>query len=432
LTLVLQIVVVLVILVGLITIIMSIKNWHWAQMLLVLSLFFTSIGVLVLGLEVFRIHRNLRKGMPALEKKIADVQAESAALERGTRDEALMNRIFAEGLPFDAEAEGNRMPAMDVWKQRLQVQARERGRVWSGVKPAGRVDAATGQIPVAIPAPRPHGLEKDAIVYAFEQGPPNPAAPDQPAQYLGEFRVMEVRDDGVTLKSVQGLDNRTGGRLDRSAANPGSVWKLYETMPLDSYELFAGLNEAQLKQLLPAESIPEYLRQGTPATPDDDEYHRAGFDDKGLRVGPDDAANATEWRFDRPLRDYAYLFAELARQRVVMLAQRAGLVEDNNRLKAAEASAQKLKAHREQEIVALKADLGHMTRDRQVIERLLAAVEQQLGSARKMVGDLMNENAELAQKLVASQLAQLRSITAATPAPGVSPAVSPAVLGNSR
>jgi len=426
LPLIFTIVVGLVVLVGLITIIMSIKNWHWAQMLLVLSLFFASIAVLVLGLEVFRIHRTYRKGMPALEKQIADVEAENQALERGTRDELLASRIFPDGLPFNMETEG-RMPAMDVWKQRLQVQARQRGRVWAGVKPAGRVDAATGQVPVVIPAPRPHGLTEDAIVYVFEQGPPNPAKPEQPAQYLGEFRVTAATENGVTLKSVQGLDNRTGGRLDRSAANPGAVWKLYETMPMDSHEHFAGLNEPQLRLVAPAASLPEYVRHGTKATPDDDERHRAGYDEEGKRVGPDDAARATEWRYDRQLRDYAYLFAELTRQRVVLLAQRAGLIEDNARLKAANESALKLSAHRQQEIAALKEDLEHMKRDRQVIENLLATVRQQLSRARELVVNLIQDNAQLAQNLIESQLAQLRTITAATPAP-----VTPTAVGISR
>jgi hypothetical protein len=427
LPLIFQIVVALVVLVGLITIIMSIKNWHWAQMVLVLSLFFSSIAVLVLGLEVFRIHRNLRKGMPKLEQDIADLEKENRALERGTRDEQLASRIFPDGLPFNMEAEG-RMPAMDVWKQRLQVQGRQRGRVWAGATPAGRVDAATGQVAVAIPAPKPHGLAQDAIVYVFEQGPANPGRPDQPAQYLGEFRVTAVTENGVTLQSVPGLDQRTGERLARSAATRGAVWKLYETMPMDNHEHFAGLNEQQLRQLVPAASLPEYLRHGTKATPDDDERHRAGFDDEGKRVGPDAAANATEWRYDRQMRDYAYLFAELTRQRVVLLAQRAGLIEDNARLKAAHESALKLTAHRQQEIKALGTDLKYMKRDRQVIEKFLATLTQQLANARRLVANLIQENAQLAQNLVESQLAQLRTITAAAPAP----AVTPTALGISQ
>lgn len=423
--LVLQIIVLLLILVGLITIIMSIKNWHWAQMVLLLSIFFVSILDLVMGLEVYRIHRNFRKPMPAKEQLLADTQARIRAIDRGTREAALITKIYPDGPPFDLEAEG-RMPAIDVWKQRLQMLARQRGRVWTNVKPAPRLDAATGQIAVSIPAPRPLGLEKEAIVYLFEQPPAGAPAAGPPMQYLGEFRVGDVREDGATLRSVQGLDQRTGARLAQSAAS-GRLWKLYETMPTDSHELFAGLSEEQLKQLLPKSSVGEYLRHGTPATADDDANHRAGFDEEGRRVGPDDEAKAVKKLYDRPLRDYAYLFAELIRERVVMISERAGLIEDVNRLKVAHESALQLKTHREQEIASLTIDLKQMKRDRAVIERLLATVQQQLASARQQVADLLQHNADEAAKLIESQLAQLRAITTAT-TPAANPA--PAVLAN--
>jgi c-di-AMP phosphodiesterase-like protein len=95
LALVLQIAVLLVVLIGLITIIMSIKNWHWAQMVLVLSIFFMAIATLFLGMETFRIHRNIRKAIPGLEKKLAEVEEENRALQFGARnDDPAVMRIF--------------------------------------------------------------------------------------------------------------------------------------------------------------------------------------------------------------------------------------------------------------------------------------------------------------------------------------------------
>ena len=96
-TLVLQIVLAVVVLVGLITVIMSVKNWHWAQMLLLLCIFFSSIGALVLGLEVFRIHRTFRSKIPGLEQQIAELELKIDALKNGTGDQSLAGRIFPEG-----------------------------------------------------------------------------------------------------------------------------------------------------------------------------------------------------------------------------------------------------------------------------------------------------------------------------------------------
>jgi hypothetical protein len=422
LVLVWQILIAVVVLVGLITIIMSVKNWHWAQMLLLLAIFFTSIGVFFLGMEVYRIHRNLRAGMPAKKQQIAELEEVNRALRQGTKDQEVITRAFA-GDPFngeipyqglkqmgDDEAAASRMPGLPVLESWLRVVMRDRGPVWDGVKAAGPVDPATGRIPVAIPG-GPRGLEVDMIVYAFERGAPNGAQAEQGAQFLGEFRVHEVGENGVMLESVQKLDNRTGNRLLRSAQNPQVTWRLYGSMPLDRHELFAGMSEQELRQLLPAESVEEYLRHGKEPTPDDDPYERAAFNELGERVALDDPKK-TEERYDRPLRDYAYLFAELMRQRTVLSTAIDGLREDISRLNAANESAKQLTAYRQEEIAVLEKDRDFMLRDRQTIEahrdKVLAALER----ARQAVARLIPDNLNLAQQLIQRQTAQLQGAEA--------------------
>jgi hypothetical protein len=401
--LVLQIVIALVVVVGLITIIMSVKNWHWAQMLLLLAIFFTTIGVLFLGMEVYRIHRNLRAGMPAKKKLIEEIEAVNLALRHGTNDPEVISRAFAGEpfngeVPYDAEEE-TRMPAMPTWQNRLDDLIRDRGRVWDGVKATGPVDPATGRIPVQLQAG--HGLTQGSIVFAFERGPANGANAEQGAQYLGEFEVVEAPADGNTaiLQAVQKLDNRTGTRLQRSAQNQQITWRLYESTPLDRHELFAGKSEEELRQLLPAASVEQYLRHGKQPTADDDQYAKAAFNEKGERVALDDPAK-TEERYDRPLRDYAYLFSELMRHRAELEAGIAGLTEDINRLNAANESAKLLTAHRQQELEVLEKDRQFMERDRQAIEqhrdKVLAALER----ARQAVARLIPMNMELARELI--------------------------------
>lgn len=438
-TLALQIVLALVVLVGLITSIMSVKNWHWAQMLLLLGIFLASLGTLVLGMEVFRIHRNYRQGIPAKEAQLADVQAEIDALKRGTRDVSLATRIFAPeeppaGLDFDAESG---MPSLNVWSKRLQSMARQRGRVWRGVKP-GQFDPKTGRVIVGVADPKPHGLEKHSIIFVFEQGEPNAAKPAEGAQYLGEFRVVETQPDAVQLELVQKLDVPPGpvpeqftksqvARLQRIAQSLQSKrpWSLYETMPADRHELFAGLTEEQLKQMLPAASVQEYLRHGKPANDDDDEFHVAGYDEQNHRLGPDDADKAVKKLYDRQLRDYAYLFAELLRQRVEMTAEFSGLTEDIAKLKAALANGEKLTAHRTEEKNGLTGDLEHMKRDQQAIEALLNKINGQLEFASARTAELLSENLRIAAEFAQRQTTLLDAIgtaqAAAPPVAGVNP-----------
>ena len=455
--LVLQIVVLLVVLIGLITIIMSIKNWHWAQMVLVLSIFFMSLATLFLGMETFRIHRNIRKAIPGLEKKIADLDEENRALQFGARSEdpAVMRiwtaEIFGGEPPYDAEAEG-RMLSTTAWTTQLQDLARARGRVWRNAIP-GAFNQKTNQVavtiappqqaapvdpdlaaaeppadpaaaPAAAAAPQGHGLTVDAIVYAFENGDPNPAAPDQGAQYIGEFKVVQANDLGVILEPVQALDQFTGNRLVKSIQAKKS-WSLYELMPADSHELFAKLDEAAKQSLLPAATLNEYLRQGTPAQPDDDKYHRAGFDEAGNQVGPDDdQSKIVEWRYDRPLRDYGYLFPELLRERVVMQADVAALKQQIADLATAQANAKKLEAHRTTEQTALQQDLKYMERDLMFVKKLLATINSQIGNAKSQVSDLLTANASMAQSLIDKQLAELKTIDERSPAPAANSLLS--------
>jgi hypothetical protein len=462
--LILQIVVLLVILVGLITIIMSIKNWHWAQMVLVLSIFFMAIATLFLGMETYRIHRNIRKAIPAKEKQLADLEAENAALRygAGSNDPAVMRVFNGEPfngeIPYDPEVEG-RMHGLQVWTNRLQNLARARGRVWRNVVPSG-FDQRTGRVAVTIAptqvaappadpdlaadpaadpaaqpaaaAPQGHGLTVDAIVYAFENGPPNPAAPDQGSQYIGEFKVVEANDQGVILEPIQALNQYTGNRLVKSIQASNKSWSLYELMPTDKHELFAGLDEAAKRGLLPAATVDEYIRHGTPAQPDDDEFHRAAFDEAGPagnRIGDDDAKNdpskVVEWRFDRPLRDYSYLFPELARQRVVMEADAAALKQQIADLQTAHANAKKLESHRTKEKADLERDLKSMQRDLQFITNLLEQIKAQLANARAQVNDLIQRNAAGAQTLINEALAALQEIDRRAPAPARNSLLSP-------
>jgi len=371
------------------------KYWHWSQLVLVLSVVLAAMGFIVLAAETVRVHHVLRAKLPALEKNLNTLLMQNEQLLNGS---------------------GEKVGLLDLEHQ-LKMISRERGRVWRGVQPTGEVDDQ-GVVQVEIAQPQPHGLEKDAIVYAFEAGEVNPTDPSAGRQYLGEFRVTETVDGGptprqVALEPVLLIDPRTGERL----AGSQGPWSLYETMPADRHKLYAGLEEEQLRQLLPADSLDEYLRHGTPATADDDEWHQVGLNENDERVGPENLDQAVKFLYDRPLRDYAYLFSELAQQRVVLQASRQAVAQDLVKLTEALQSAEELGTFREQQRTALASDLTGMQGDRLAIETHRDLVQHQLTHAKQLIERLLARNSELADRLTQRQMGLLESINSAAPAP---------------
>ena len=371
-------------------IILSSKNWHWSQLVLVLFIFLTSIGVMLLAAGTLQIHQKLRKEIPSLESDLARFIDQNEKLLAGTDEQ--------EGiLELD---------------HRLQIVARERGRVWRQVTPAGPLDNQN-RLPVQIPHPQPHGLEKDSIVFAFESGDPNAQDPNSGPQYLGEFHVADANEGGAQLVPIQRLDRRSGERLTRSQG----PWSLYETMPVDRHEVFASFSEEELRKILPPQSVEEYVRHGTPANADDDQWHRKGYNDDGEAVGPENLDQATKFLFDRPLRAYDYLFSELARELVVKLASIQAVTEDNALLEASLQSAEQLSKFRQQERKSLSNDLTGMKQDREAIEAHRDQVQKQLTNARQLIDSYRAANSVQASELKQRQLGLMKMIDRVAPAP---------------
>lgn len=388
-TLIVQIVLGLLLLGGFAGIYLSSKNWHWTQLVLVMFTFFAAIGFLVLGAETVRIHKNVRGGLHNLEKRIADTEQRNATLVNGSGDTL--------GIP--------------ALENRLRILTRERGRVWRGVMPAGQLDAQ-GRVTVDITTPSPHGLTKDTILYVFETGNPNNDNRADGPQYLGELRVLDAQADGVTLAPVQLTSN-----IQRLAASEGP-WSLYETMPADRYRLFAGLPEDQLRAMLPAESVEEYIRHGSKAEPDDDEWHIAGYDEDGQRVARNSINADTTKEFHRGLNNYAFIFNTLSADTIVTLAQMAAVQADIQKLQQAQESAIKTGEFRQEQIDTVSLDLAGMQQDRAAIEAHLSGVRTRLEEFEKHIESYRQANSDLDKQFTQRQLSMLEYINSVSPAPG--------------
>jgi hypothetical protein len=127
------------------------------------------------------------------------------------------------------------------------------------------------------------------VLYAFEF-----LEPDQPAatHYLGEFKVVNVAEKAITLQLTMKPSDRQWNQIQ----NTKMPWLLYERMPVDRSDMFAGLDQQQLAALMPsvpAEVLDEYLRDGKEAKADDPE------------------ARVMNGKYERSLRDYAVYFHAL-------------------------------------------------------------------------------------------------------------------------
>ena len=128
--------------------------------------------------------------------------------------------------------------------------------MWTDCQPqAGPQTAQTGQVAVATNV---RGISPQLVLQVFDATPVQDGG-----RYLGEFRVAEVQEAAglLTLEPSLRMSARELQRLATGAAS-GATWTLYETMPVDTHETFADLTPEQLKQLLPADSVEEYLNDG--------------------------------------------------------------------------------------------------------------------------------------------------------------------------
>lgn len=380
------------------------KYWHWAHVLLTETVFLLSLAFLILAGEVFRIQNVYGKQNQQTLAQIERLEPQVEALSFGTDNSRVINELEGADVPIrmqptDNQEESGRMQSVRDLNHKLGLVTRTRGRVWRDAEILNR-DGETLTITLGIPAPNPHGIAKDAILYVFEQGEAAPYGTDGP-QYIGEFRVVSAADQQVQLQPASQFDDQAIARL----GNSRSPWILYENMPVDQHpegemEILADATEDDLKRLLPGESLEEYVRHGKDIRSDDDDWHKTGYNADGELVKPDDWDASTQFKYRRTLRDYNLYFQELSKRYTQMEADYNALSEDNKQLEKALASAKQVQAFREQEQSKLRNDLTGVSRDRQAIEAHQSQVDTQLSNAKALLDDLQTDNSRLAEELV--------------------------------
>jgi hypothetical protein len=410
----------------------SARTWHWGYVVVVELIFLATMGFFLLASETVRINAVLRAKVKQDQDQFDTVEAQNNALRDGITgntdvSKKIISQLSGQDPPVKTakDDQGNeKIESIADLDHELLIATRLRGRVWRNVK--GVPNAQTGAVSVSIPAPTPAGIKPQSVVYVFEEGAAQ--APDEKgaprgAQYLGEFTVATAGPQQASLVPVLPLDQYERGRLAKSRV----PWIIYETMPLDRHEIFAGKTEKELQQLLPKKTVNEYIRDSKPATADDDPIRVVGFDENGKPLPPGDISKAAKKLYQRRLRDYAAEFDEMARRRIAMLTDIDAVKKDIVRLTDALDAAKKIQAFRENERTKLTSDLAGVMKERAAIEKHLADVRKLLARARELTDDLMRRNDKLAAELAARQLRAPRP-TGGAVTPGK--AAGPLALGS--
>ncbi len=307
--------------------------------------FVASLAFFYMAARTMATHQEWRTSALAFEEKLAQVQTQNRQLQLGTSGEE---------------------PLMGIEDLQLALHKMmiDRGRVWKGVEPQ-QVDGESGAVRVGVDMPEPHGITDQAVLAVFEE-----KDIQEGGQFLGEFKVTQVAEKQVAMEPTMKLSQRELKRLRQS---PGP-WRIYDIMPIDDPEIFASLEEDELRQLLPESSVATYIRHGEEAQPDD----------------PEDQVK--DGKFVRQLRDYDVLLKEYHYQESVLSDLIAGATGDNARIEAAVADAKQQVEFRKQELAELKTTLAKHTRELEAVAAHHNKLDEKLAAIRASVNRLLENN----------------------------------------
>lgn len=264
----------------------SARTWSITHVVLVVLLFLTSIAFVILASASL-------KTKSVWQAQFVDLKEQLDAEINET------NRMLY-GDTTMVQQDDKTLPGL---KGDLERELLDRGRVWRGARPEeirqGEIvvnmqafgdakclregqdeggDLEPQEDPEAQAPARQHGITEDMTLFIFQeagladlgQGPRGEARlaallPDRellpvdeqgvcrlPVYYLGVFRVTTVAGDIVSLAPTQPLD---AAQIERIQAGGGSTWTLYDIMPIDRHDIFAGLDAEQLQAVFDQETM---------------------------------------------------------------------------------------------------------------------------------------------------------------------------------
>lgn len=348
----------------------------------------------------------------------------SLALQRGAAwadfEKAVLNATAKTGridLELIRNCQWSKLKTPGTKRLRLDLQEllAGRGRVWRNCDPQTTPQTKqTGLVAVITDLPT---IPDKALLYVFEE-----TDADQGGRYLGEFNVVKVdqANKRVDLRPAIRMSSDELGRLSASAAG-NATWIMYEIMPADSHEIFAELDQAQLRKLWPEGSphAREYINDGKPATWEQiEQWGVTGelVDDKGnpLVDAQGEPIAGAQGTYRRRIRDYEVLLREYRLKRWVLVEQKEAAARDLAYAQAAESGAVEQRKFREGEKGLLTAEKKRLDYERDTVDGLRQELTRQLKECQDSIQRLITENRAIAAQIEKIQTEATRRIDART------------------
>jgi len=373
----------------------------WNKILIALNIIAAAV-MLYLGARALKTHQYWRDIAAALEEKIR----EQEKLER-----KLMGELTKEEL-LEAQQQGESVVGVRQLEVQLHKWLLRRGPAWYGCVPQ-QVDPRSGAVSVVMPL-ADHRVQPQTVVYVFDQ-----RHILQGGSYLGQFTVAGVGgQENRVLQLVPTMRMTAAAlqRLQRSAQTNGTAWTLYRRMPPDGHELFAGVDEQQLKSMLPPETAAEFLLDGRITTVE--EVKAQGLRGKVYAVDPQGnllledgqpvEVETGRGMYVRQLRDYETLIRTASLEMVQLTDKLAVANRNKQYLQFVIDDATREQQFRHQEVDQLKAEKARLTAERDLVAAHRQALEKSLQQYKTAINQLVQHNRKIAGQIAKIQLDAIR------------------------
>jgi molecular chaperone DnaK (HSP70) len=329
-----------------------------------------SLAFFYMAARTLKTHQHWRELAIKCEKRLVQVQADNERLMEGDNNQT------------DPSQMGIRQRRIAL--RRLLL---DRGRVWTKCDPKVKLNAQDGaaSVAIAVDQTEPHGIPRNSILYAFEQ-----ADVQNKGRFMGEFKVTES-DDKKTLTLVPTLPLSPPQVECLSTAK--RPWELYEILPRDNHEVFAGLSDKEKEALLGGNpSFAEYRDDGAPATKD----------------MPADCV--VDGKYVRRLRDYRVQSAVQNMYRTLLTDKIDATARDLKLIEESLAQAKEQDEAAKQDVAAATEEAKEFSRQRDAVAAYLKSVEKELDAAQADIEKRLKDNREMAENMAKLQLEAARAI----------------------